>query len=382
MSSVLEEYSRIVSIYKQEIEHPKARQDSEEFQKLLSKYIEKLLDLKSTITNKLALFSSNESLDDLTTSSIKFLSIDYYLALMCCRRQTYDKDMDVVSKNKIRIMFLEKAIQLFVQFLISLEDYELLDKSLASKIDSFKVTYRPTMDELYHLSKGDSSAGDVELTMAYKKRQQKIEFFQRSKQLSATIQTLESKLNGPELDNGTDKDELLRELYIENIKQLSYSAFNEIEQILYESELLSNFVKNPPPVEVIDGDKNNSNAENQKKRKDDTNYTDRLESLNKPLLSKNGKILGNFTLVDKKTQLQNKVRGYGQYGPTMSVEEFLEKEWEEGRVLQGGPDSANPQEDIDEDNEEYNNRETYKAREFDDFKDTHARGSGNTMNMG
>lgn len=60
------------------------------------------------------------------------------------------------------------------------------------------------------------------------------------------------------------------ELYIENIKQLSYSAFNEIEQILYESELLSNFVKNPPPVEVIDGDKNNSNAENQKKRKEMT----------------------------------------------------------------------------------------------------------------
>lgn len=381
MSSVLEEYSHIISIYKQEIEHPKTRQDSEEFQKLLSKYIERLLDLKSTIANKLALFSSNESLDDLTTSSIKFLSIDYYLALMCCRRQTYDKAMDVVSKNKIRIMFLEKAIQLFVQFLMSLEDYELLDKSLASKIDSFKVTYKPTMDELYHLSKSDSSVSDVELTMAYKKRQQKIEFFQRSKQLLATIQSLENKLNGPELDNDTDKDELLRELYIENIKQLSYSAFNEIEQILYESELLSNFVRNGPPAEIIDGDKNSSNTENQR-RKDDTNYTDRLESLNKPLLSKNGKILGNFTLVDKKTQLQNKVRGYGQYGPTMSVEEFLEKEWQEGRVLQGGPDSSNLQEDIDEDNEEYNDKETYKAREFDDFKDTHARGSGNTMNIG
>ncbi|SMN21764.1 similar to Saccharomyces cerevisiae YMR028W TAP42 Essential protein involved in the TOR signaling pathway [Maudiozyma saulgeensis] len=377
MSSPVEEYSQIVNIYTKEIEHPTSRQDSEQFQKLLSANIENLLELKSTITNKLALFSSNETLDDLTTSSIKFLSMDYYLALMCCRRQSYAKDMDGISKNRIRLMFLEKSIQLFVQFLISLEDYEILDKSLGGKIDSFKVAYRPTMDELYEVNV-ENSSGNEELTMAYKKRQQKIEFFQRSKQLTANIQTLESKVNSIEIDNENDKEELLRDLYIQNLKQLSYSAFNEIEQIMYETELLKNFIKNPPPKE----DHPSVNEEDQRKAIDETGYTDRLETLNKPLLSKNGKILRNFTLIDKKTELKSKVRGYGQYGPTMSVEEFLQKEWEDGRVLQGGPESANPQEDLDEDNEEYNDRETYKAREFDDFKDNHAKGSGNTMNMG
>jgi len=373
----MEEYTHIVNTYTKEIEHPSSRQDSEQFQKLLSANIETLLELKSTITNKLALFSSNETIDDLTTSSIKFLSMDYYLALMCCRRQSYVQDMDNISKNRIRLMFLEKSIQLFVQFLISLEDYELLDKSLSGKIDSFKIVYRPTMDELYKVN-SENSIGNEELTMAYMKRQQKIEFFQRSKQLTAKMRALESKVNSIEIDNGSDKEELLRDLYIQNLKQLSYSAFNEIEQILYETELLKNIIRNPPPIE----EQSSERKEGKDNFFDNTGYTDRLETLNKPLLSKNGKILRNFTLVDKKTELKNKVRGYGQYGPTMSVEDFLQKEWEDGRVLQGGPESANQQEEINEDDEEYNDRETYKARDWDDFKDNNAKGSGNTMNMG
>lgn len=65
----------------------------------------------------------------------------------------------------------------------------------------------------------------------------------------------------------------------------------------------------------------------------------------------------------------------------MSVEEFLEKEWEEGRVLQGGEnDTAEHKED--EDNERWQDEQTYKAREWDEFTEANPRGSGNTINRG
>lgn len=388
--SASEQFNKIVATYRDALEHPAVRQDSEEYQKALSANIEALLQLKADVNGKLALFSSNETLDDLSTGSLKFLAIDYYLAQMCARRQGAGKEMDALSKNRVKLMFLDKAVQLFVQFLISLEDYEILDKSLVQRVNSFKVAYKPTMDELYKPVAEASSADATELNMAYQKRQQKIEFFQRNKMLAAAILSLENRLktaNGEDGDGDGDgdgdSDDLMRELQVQNLRQFSYSAFNEIEQILYETEMLSNFVKNPPAAlsqpsqQQSQGDDGRRQAAN-----DETNYTDRLESLNKPLLSKNGKILRNFTLVDKKSELRDKVRGYGQYGPTMTVEELLEKEWEEGRVLQGGPDSANQPEVEDEDDMAYNDRETYKAREWDDFTESHAKGSGNTTNMG
>lgn len=63
----------------------------------------------------------------------------------------------------------------------------------------------------------------------------------------------------------------------------------------------------------------------------------------------------------------------------MSVEEFLEHELKTGRVLQGGEEEVP---EPDEDNEEWQDNETYKKREWDDFTETHAKGSGNTLNRG
>lgn len=54
----------------------------------------------------------------------------------------------------------------------------------------------------------------------------------------------------------------------------------------------------------------------------------------------------------------------------MSVEEFLDKEFEEGRVLQG---SEEPEQAPDEENMDWQDRETYKAREWDEFKESHAK---------
>ncbi|CCF55661.1 hypothetical protein KAFR_0A02230 [Kazachstania africana CBS 2517] len=360
MTSIDAQFSSIIDTFKNKIEHSSSRQDSSGFQEIVTKNIQSLLELKSKIYNDLSLFSSNESLEDLSTKSIKYLSIDYYLALMFSRKQNITSK-DPNSRNKFKLAFLQKSVQLFVQFLVSLQDYGILDPILSKKIDSFNETYNPNLNDLYQTSSADK---DPELSNAYSKREQKIEFYKNSKTIEEQLNFLES--------NSNNDDEALRKLSTLKLSILSYQSFNEIEQILYEVELLQNFSK--------------FEQSNTRERKEEipssTEYTDRLETLNMPLLSKNGKILRNFTLVDRKASLQNKVRGYGQYGPTMSVEEFLEKEWESGRVLQGGPEDIDKDNEKDEDNYDWNDKETYKAREWDEFKENNPRGSGNTTNRG
>ncbi|KAK5962655.1 Tap42p PWA37_005094 [Arxiozyma heterogenica] len=377
--SVNEEYNSIINSYESKLLHNGLRQDSQEFQDQLNENIYKLINLRNKVFNELALFSGNETLDDLTTSSINFLSINYYLGLLSSKKQSVGgKSISLLESNKLKILFLQRSIQLYMQYLNMLDNYGILDKFLSSTIETFNDPMNPTLSELYKQPKSST-----DINNAYLKRQQKIEMNRQTISIEKKIKQLEDqyKINKGESDedfSSTDED-MYRNLLIMRLKLLSYNAFNEIEQILYEIELLQNFVK-MAPVENTQ-----LNKENRSTTEDPTGFTERLETFDKPILSKSGKVLRTFTLTNKRQQLQDKVKGYGQYGPTMTVEEFLQHEFESGRVLQGGKDELIREQQEKEDNEdnyEYNDRETYKAREWDEFKENNPRGSGNTMNRG
>lgn len=377
--SVSEEYNSIIKSYETKLLHSGLRQDSQEFQDQLNEIIYKLINLRNKVFNELALFSGNETLDDLTTSSIKFLSINYHLGLLSSKKQNVSgKSKSLLESNKLKILFLQRSVQLYMQFLTMLDNYGILDKFLSSIIETFEDPMNPKLTELYKQPKSSS-----DLNNAYLKREQKIEMNRHTVSIEKKIKELEDlyKVNKSELDedfSSTD-EEMYRNLLIMKLKSLSYSAFNDIEQILYEIELLQNFVK-MAPIENFHPDK-----KDQSTNADPTGFTERLETIDKPILSESGKVLRNFTLVNKRQQLQDKVKGYGQYGPTMTVEEFLQHEFESGRVLQGGEEELKQEQQRKEDNEdnyEYNDRETYKAREWDEFKENNPKGSGNTMNRG
>lgn len=377
--SVSEEYNSIINSYETKLLHSGLRQDSQEFQDQLNEIIYKLINLRNKVFNELALFSGNETLDDLTTSSIKFLSINYHLGLLSSKKQNVSgKSKSLLESNKLKILFLQRSVQLYMQFLTMLDNYGILDKFLSSIIETFEDPMNPKLTELYKQPKSSS-----DLNNAYLKREQKIEMNRHTVSIEKKIKELEDlyKVNKSELDedfSSTD-EEMYRNLLIMKLKSLSYSAFNDIEQILYEIELLQNFIK-MAPIENFHPDK-----KDQSTNADPTGFTERLETIDKPILSESGKVLRNFTLVNKRQQLQDKVKGYGQYGPTMTVEEFLQHEFESGRVLQGGEEELKQEQQRKEDNEdnyEYNDRETYKAREWDEFKENNPKGSGNTMNRG
>ncbi|SCU86300.1 LAMI_0D01376g1_1 [Lachancea mirantina] len=360
MTSVKEQYRGLVNRHEREICFSSLRQDSTEYQAGLTSVIGEFLDLKKSVQTTLALFSSNETLEDVATASLPLLALDYYLASCIARKQATQLS-NSKDRAAIRQKFLHKSVQLDIQFLVSLADYEILDSLLHKKIDNFESTYSPTLQELY-----SQPSDSKDIKGAQMRRQQKIELHQKSTSLAAQISALEARMA-----TEGQHDEILRDLYVDQLRDLSYRAFSEVEQNLSEIELLSNFISAPQEqIEQTDVSNVPLNEEG---------YTEKVEVLNRPLLSKSGKVLRTFTLVDDRSKSKNKVFGYGQYAPTMSVEEFLEKEFESGRVLEGG---AEPKLEEDEDDEAWNDKQTYKAREWDAFTEANPKGSGNTLNRG
>lgn len=121
----------------------------------------------------------------------------------------------------------------------------------------------------------------------------------------------------------------------------------------------------------------------------DRNYSDRLDPpLSQlvqggrfgPILNRQGKPMQPFTLLDRRTQLQQGVFRPGHNLPTMTIDEYLEEEKKRGNVIEGGGEPV-PQE-VDEDDMDKADEETMKARAWDEFTEANPRGSGNTLNRG
>jgi hypothetical protein len=111
----------------------------------------------------------------------------------------------------------------------------------------------------------------------------------------------------------------------------------------------------------------------------------RLQSMfgpGSPLLTKGGKPLQPFTIVGTRAELQKGVFKPGHNLPTMTIDEYLEEERRRGNIIEGGGEASYNRAEPDEDNIEKADQETYKARQWDDFKDENPRGAGNTLNRG
>lgn len=317
------------------------RQDSDEYQGKLKELTQKFLNLKETV-GRIGLFSDNESIEDVNTGEIQLLSVEYYLA------QLYAQN---IAPSKIHN--LKKSILLYLQYLRSLSNYDLLTKDEVDKLDKL----REDPFEIKNLS-----------DTAMLRRDEKIAAYKLEKTLTTKIEYL-SKLESDENEYNNADEEEIRQLYIDQLKLFTLKTFNNIRFITQELEILQNIPE--PKIEPI---------EDKEETKDPTGYTEKLETVDKAFLSKEGKILKPFTIV-KRDDLKKKVFGTGQYLPTMTVEDFLEQELANGGMVTGGGNDG-PEESSDEDDFDKNDRDTYKAREWDDFTESHAKGSGNTMNRG
>ncbi|KAI8891906.1 TAP42-like family-domain-containing protein, partial [Globomyces pollinis-pini] len=172
-------------------------------------------------------------------------------------------------------------------------------------------------------------------------------------------------------DPDNDDYEINRDLILTTIELLVQQSIQALKDIKEEQQMLDYAATLPKTPESANDD-----------RLDMTRLT--LNDRTGPLLDSSGKPLRPFVITsdhDKRAQFQKGVFQYGHNLPTMSIEEYLDREYERGNMLSGGGPQPEKEND-DEDDERVYDAATYKARQFDDFKDFNPRGWGNRANKG
>ena len=91
----------------------------------------------------------------------------------------------------------------------------------------------------------------------------------------------------------------------------------------------------------------------------------------------------SLKIAEYRKQLEQKVWQPGFAQPTMTLEDFADKEFAMYQEMEAKNKAANiknqKEAEEDSDKDEVNDRKTKKASEWDDWKDEHEKGGGNKM---
>ena len=301
-----------------------------------------------------SLFSPNESADDIASADLQYLSIGFYLGELLPKSVSGD-----------RKLLLRSAQDAYSQYINLLDDYELLpikDKKLYDKFNEDKETFAL-------LPSHDATA----------RRETKIARYNQEKELKEKLEYLSKDPLAYQND-----DSLLRELSLAEINLHVHQTFYALDFIAQELQMLALAPPSEPSgSRIVEGDLRSRDG------RVENGYSERLDmSLQSlirngkagPILSKSGRPLQPFTLLDSRQRLQNGVFRPSHNLPTMTIDEYLEEEKRRGGIIEGVGEQ--PAKEVDEDDFEAADRETIKAREWDEFKEENPRGSGNTLNRG
>jgi immunoglobulin-binding protein 1 len=134
-----------------------------------------------------------------------------------------------------------------------------------------------------------------------------------------------------------EQDEAVtRELWITELKLAVTEAFQGIESINTELQVLA---LAPPSLRSGGGEE-----DSRQRRRQKNEYSERLDPpishLMSPkdgaILDKQGRPLRHFTLLNKRTELQQGVFRPDYNLPTMTIDEYLEENARRGGVIEGG----------------------------------------------
>ncbi|EON96542.1 putative type 2a phosphatase-associated protein 42 protein [Phaeoacremonium minimum UCRPA7] len=337
---------------------------SPQYREDLSAAIDDYLECLQLI-GSLSIFSPNESLEDISTSDLPYLLINFYLAELT-------QKISATSPHE-RKKVLERARDAYERFLHMLDSYSLLSPSYAKLLES----YADDPGSFSTVSTSDPNA----------RRNAKIANFKAEKELRQKLEYLRRRPEYLEDGGGGGDEEAVREVHVANVHYCAHMTFQALESLNREFEILAQ-----APVPLLP--QTSSVEEDERRRADsmqEDGFSDRLDrplrrlgslSGNGPLLAKDGKPLRPFTLLGNRQEIQRGVFRPSHNLPTMTIDEYLDEERRRGGIIEGGGEASGRQPTPDEDNYEKADAETMKAREWDEFTEANPKGSGNTLNRG
>ncbi|KAL8950849.1 MAG: hypothetical protein Q9222_003147 [Ikaeria aurantiellina] len=309
------------------------------------------------LTERFAIFSPNEIEDDISTSDLQFLLIDFYLGEIILQSSVTDRKTTLLQ-----------AQAAYERYLKRLDSYDMLSKADSKVYQNFV-----------------SSRGDFSLLSTSDptvRRNTKIARYKREQELRLKIEYLTQIPLALQNDDAAS-----REIYLAQIQLYTHNAFHALDIIAQELKILALMpqASPAPQPEEREADYRQRNG----RPKD--SYSDRLDpSLSQlmhngkagPILSKDGKPLKPFTLLDNRQRLRDGVFRQDHALPTMTIDEYLEEEKRRGGIIDGGGEQSGRPQQVDEDDMDHADRETMKAREWDEYVEANPKGSGNTLNRG
>ncbi|KAF3907886.1 hypothetical protein ABW21_db0200897 [Orbilia brochopaga] len=310
------------------------------------------------LIRSLSLFSTNEILEDIATTELRYILADAYLGELLLKQHD----------QSTRRSTLQRARTAYRSFLSLCDSYALLN-TYEKKAYQVSDSLSPTAFDNMH---ADAAA----------RRNAKIERYKQEKELKAKLEHLSQVTQSSNID-----DEELQSLYLSQIQLATMQALQQLEGINLELDILG---KAPTEEELLAQRRRQQEEDDRsRRRKADDNYSDRVDpseifkkANGRPLLSSDGKPLQPFTLLSNREMVKGQVFGPGHRLPTMTVDEYLEETRKQGGIIEGGGEQSGRQPEPDEDNLDLADQETYKARQWDEFKEANPKGSGNTLNRG
>lgn len=369
-----------------------------EFQKLHKEFIE-----ISQAIERNDMYSSNEELKDINDYEIiDMMKIVYFhvkfIDSFGVSSQLRGKSDYNNKRNRLRLLILEiiegmlfkECYKMVVKMKIFEED-DYFGKIIKKWIENYNELRQESINEngIHNNFIKIEDVNKKTFKGSVDRREFKIEKWKYEKKLNARIR---------ELGDG----EGVCEEKLDELKICVVEGVNSLETYAMERDMLGQMTKIRELQEDDEADEEEDRFRMESVQKDDREkdrlfdkgYTDRVEQVvgSNKVVSKDGKILRPFTIVgsqqQKREELQRKVFGTGQVLPTMTVEELVEQELQNGGMVKpdSGGDNADGAADHDHDHEddyEWQDRATEKQRAWDEFTDTHRKGSGNTKgNLG
>lgn len=298
-------------------------------------------DVKSCIENlecctrmvcKLSLFSTNEDVDEVTTGNLRFFLLPAFLG-----------DLTLKTTGSDRKDCVRTANVYFKDFLKRCYCYKITKKDLSKYIENSQET-----------NNNKTQNGTAKKPPPSQTREEKILIYKENKNFSSKIETMQKRLSAqPEaIDDDTTREYHLDWLNLWVNKCMEHISFagRELEML----EMMEARGGQPPEPPKQD------------------------RPPMKPIL-----------ITREMIQRQVFGAGFGYRNlPTMTEDEYFEKEVREGKiVLDYNPNATDDEkngkkESEDEDETEHDEEKLRKARNWDEFKDTNRRGDGNRYGQG
>ncbi|XP_033056790.1 immunoglobulin-binding protein 1 isoform X1 [Trachypithecus francoisi] len=292
-----------------------------------------LFEKAAEMLSQLDLFSRNEDLEEIASTDLKYLLVPAFQGALTMKQVNPSKRLD----------HLQRAREHFMNYLTQCHCYHVAEFELPKTKNNSAENHT-----------ANSSMAYPSLVAMASQRQAKIKRYKQKKELEHRVSAMKSAV-----ESGQADDERVREYYHLHLQRWIDISLEEIESIDQEIKIL---------------------RERDSSREASTSNSSRQE---RPPVKP-------FILTRNTAQAKVFGAGYPSLA-TMTVSDWYEQHRKYGALPDQGIAKATPeefrkaaqqQEEQEEKEEDDDEQTLHRAREWDDWKDTHPRGYGNRQNMG